>query len=263
MNEGVFDQENENDEVFSDSSSQPMSEEDHNYLEDLVGEGKKFHDVQSLARGKYESDKFIESLQRETKELRDELKKRMAVEEVADKIYNLQRTDVSNAEPDEDSLQIGSDKNKPQSGFSKQEIEELLDKKMKERDNLTRAEKNLNEVSDTLRKKFGDKTTSYLQQKAQELGMSIQNLKNEAVKNPRVFYKLIDFDQVTQPTRTQSSATPPQNRVNTSSFTSGTQERNAAYYAKLYKENPKLRLDRNMAIQEHKDALRLGEKFYE
>ena len=56
-----------------DPSSQTVpTNENPSSVGELVGEGKKFSDVESLAKGKLESDKHVENLENQIKENADE-----------------------------------------------------------------------------------------------------------------------------------------------------------------------------------------------
>src|SRR5688500_13285080 len=61
-------------------------DEDKDGEAELVGEGKKFKDHKSLAKGKAESDAFISHLQKELAEMREELNKRITFEDLMTKI---------------------------------------------------------------------------------------------------------------------------------------------------------------------------------
>ena len=57
-----------------------------NPLDQLVGEGKKFSNVEELVRSYNHSQQFIEQLQTETKGLREELGQRVGAEDLFRKI---------------------------------------------------------------------------------------------------------------------------------------------------------------------------------
>ena len=52
------------------------------YLEQLVGEGKKYSNPEELAKAYFNADGFINHLKNETGSLREELEKRMTLEEL-------------------------------------------------------------------------------------------------------------------------------------------------------------------------------------
>ena len=72
--------------VFDEATGTPKEETQTSELADLVGEGKKFATVEDLAKGKQESDRFIEQLQGELSGLREDLGKRMTSEQVLEEI---------------------------------------------------------------------------------------------------------------------------------------------------------------------------------
>src|SRR4029450_8159059 len=86
--------------LFSDESDINV-DPNKNYLEELVGEGKKFKTPEDLARGKAESDSFIERLQKELHGLRNELKSRLQLEEVVDRISSASKSPISEQPPRE------------------------------------------------------------------------------------------------------------------------------------------------------------------
>src|SRR5437773_6950457 len=51
----------------------PETDPNKNYLEDLVGDGKKFKSPEELARGKFESDTYIKILEKRLDEYRDDI----------------------------------------------------------------------------------------------------------------------------------------------------------------------------------------------
>src|SRR5688572_2981716 len=56
-----------NDNVFQDDQSTK------NYFDELVGEGRKFKTQEDLARAKFESDQYIETMKMRMDEFRDEI----------------------------------------------------------------------------------------------------------------------------------------------------------------------------------------------
>lgn len=229
-----------------------------NYLEELVGEGKKFKSVDELARGKAESDAYIQTLTSKLDELRDELTKRKTVEEVADLLRSRQDKVPSNHAHDDGD---GEDEPVVPNSFKQEDIEALLEKKLQEKEAMSRAERNLNEVNEKLRNKFGDGASKVLMEKADQLGVSMEYLEAQAKANPKVFYRLIDLDRTTS---SFTPHTPPSSSVNTvMSDGLGEGARTASYYEKLFKAQPHLRWDPKITIQQHKDAQRLKEKFFD
>ena len=253
--------------VFNTDPSEVQTEvlEDKNYLEELVGEGKKFKDVGSLAKGKAEADAYIETLTRKLDALSEEVNKRKTAEEIADQLRS-QMADRSSSsqeayqppvenENDGQSLS-GNNNNK----LSMADIEKLVEERLQKDKELSKAQQNVNTVNERLVKEYGASAPKVLQDKAVELGVSVEYLKQQAQVSPQVFFNLVGLGGQKQ---VQANFVPPQSSMNTASSEPSGTVRNKSFYDKLYRENPHLRSDSKTTIQEHRDAVRLGEKFYE
>lgn len=251
------------DDVFSgkDPAQQtPQIDPDKSYVEQLVGEGKKFKDAEALARGKLESDTYIETLLAKIDSVSTELEKRMTAEEIADQIRSQMQPNPSNQQelpnPDGENGQGNQNQNnKP--NFTTDDIEALLEKKLEEKSAVSRKQANIDEVNKTLRDKIGVTANQVLADKATEMGVTLEYLKEQAAISPKAFYNMINLN----PQQTQGTGfVPPDSSVTTPP--SGTTVRNKAYYDKMYRENPKLRMDAKTTVQEHKDMQRLGVEFF-
>jgi hypothetical protein len=60
--------------LLDQSNSQPTLDENKNYYEELVGEGKKFKDEKELAKGKWIADEYVKTLERSLDEMRNDYK---------------------------------------------------------------------------------------------------------------------------------------------------------------------------------------------
>ena len=249
------------DDVFSgDTQATPTTETDDStsYIAKLVGDDKKFKDAEALARGKFESDTYIETLERKLDDINKELDQRMTAKEIADQIRSEMRPEQSSEQAHQrDRENEQGNQNQANQNFSTDDIERLLEKKLEERSKTTRSQANIAEANKVLRDKIGATANQYLQGKADEMGVSLEYLKEQAAVSPKAFFNLIGLNQ-SQPTATGFN--PPSSSVSTPD--SGTSERTKAYYDKLYRENPKLRVDKKTTIQEHRDMQRLGERFF-
>lgn len=225
------------------------------YLEDFVGEGKKFKDTEALARGKFESDAFIARLQKENDEMRQELQKRLTLEEFMDQMSEREnRREV--VEPNGERPV----ERENASEFKLEDIEALLEQRMQERDRLSAKEKNMQTVAETLSKAWGENAQVELNRKARELGLTVQDLKAYAEQTPAVFYRLVGVDSGNN-TRFSPSAPAPSS-VATDRVPLGTSEKNLAYYNKMKKESPKQYWSREVQAEMHRQAQKLGENFF-
>jgi hypothetical protein len=90
--------------VFDETSGTTQTTEEtitENFLENLVGDGKKFtdpealaNDPEALAKGKYEADKFVKDLERQNAELREDLEKTAKLDELMELVRNQNKTEV-------------------------------------------------------------------------------------------------------------------------------------------------------------------------
>ena len=164
-----------------------LSTEDKDYLNELVGDGKKFKTVQDLAKGKVTSDNFIEKLKSELSELRTELRSRKTVEEL------LAEKNSNRAEPNPNNNQqvLGDDVNSQTPSLK--DLESLLDRKLTEKEQLTARQRNLDQVKNTLLDTWGSSYPQKLMQVARENGYSQAMLDQMAQENPNAFYRLVDL----------------------------------------------------------------------
>lgn len=224
------------------------------YLNQLVGEGKKFKDMEALAKGKLEADRHIGEI---TKTL-DELRAELAKQDYAKSLLE-QMSKGSEATAEQSSLNTPSPSNTENTTQSASEdIEALVEKVITAKERTRTVSQNLSVVSEEMEKQYGDKAGQILKTKSTELGMSIERLKEIAAESPTAFFQLVGVSakgKPTAPVATQSS-------IRSENFSSNSQERDFDYYQKIRKENRSLYYSpkvQNMMIQ---DRQRLGDKFY-
>jgi hypothetical protein len=240
--------------LFEDETN-PVIDPTKNYLEEYVGEGKKFKDAAALAKAKAEADAFIERLKNENKGLRGQLNQQVTLEAVLDKLNKAKNTD---GEPPPNNQ---SGDNKPKE-VTEDDIEKLLDRRLTERERQTLAKSNETEATDALVAKFGslEQAKAQIRQKAAELELKPEELRAMAQTRPKAFLTLMGVGQ----TQRQSHNPPPRSTVN--SVTEGfnpTGERTKKYYDNLKKTDPKLYWTPKVQNEIHAQALRLRERFFD
>lgn len=244
------------DDLFAgiDDKTDPVVEEGKNYLEELVGEGRKFKSPEELARGKVEADAFIERLKSELAELRNELSSRVRLEEAIDKL-------LSNQTP---AAPANGDNHAPDDGGSKtemlttQQIEEMLERRLSEREKEQVRARNLAEVRNKLAETFGPDYVSKLKQLAVELGTSNEELNKLAAENPKMFLRLVNVGGNSAPVQNPL----PKSGISPDAARPQTGVRNKAYYDNLRKTDPRTYWTPKIQNQLYNDRLALGEKFY-
>lgn len=175
------------------------------YFDSLVGEGKKYKDVEALAKAKAEADKFIDHILQEKKEVEEELKKRLATQELVDQLTGkwAQSNIGQQQSLQQDSLvtQMNTQDVSPQP-HNPEDVKELIRKTLKETQQELVANNNLNEVKTVLSNAWGKEQVSFkLKEKAKEIGVGESFLDDLAKHQPKAFLKLIGIDQ---PTHTQN-----------------------------------------------------------
>ena len=247
--------------VFNQKDSGETRRDVENYLSELVGEDKKFKSPEDLAKGKWEADNYIGTLESKLDELRKELEKRETADEIADRLQQqFSNREASSRETHQTpSENARTDDQKNFEGLSREELVKLLDQRLEEREVVSKAQRNRAEVSKTLNEKIGATANKWLADRANDLGVTVQYLQQQAEVSPKAFYNLVGLNQQ----QGNVGFNPPSSSLNSGArLDSGTQVRNNAFYEKLFKENPKLRFDAKTTVQMHKDATRMGEAFF-
>jgi hypothetical protein len=217
-----------------------------NPLETLVGDGKKFKSVEDLAAGKLEADEYIEQLKREQAEMREELNRRLAVEDQLRVLEEQRRQSANNQEV----------KTPPASepALSKDDLVALVRQVNQEDQSTAQNSRNLQSVLDKLIDTYGDadKAKAAVAAKAEELGVSPQFLQEVAMKSPKAFLKQLDLDEQPRstPAGTQSTVTPATLDRTVGAPKPGTYK----YYENIRKTDPATYFKPEVQTQLHKDA---------
>jgi len=248
--------------LFTNASTDDhgASGDDTNPVELLVGEGKKFKSVEDLAKGKLEADRFIQRLQDELQTVRSDLATAKRLEEIVDR---LSTGSVQSAIPpvtEDQTNQNGADGK----GDTSVNFEELVEKALTKKEQEKRQKDNIEEVSRTLTEAWGPGFVNKLVAEAAALGMSKDEVNALAARNPKALYRLVG---VTGESQARGSApnlfTPPTSNVNTTGFKPSNGERGKSYYDKLKRDNPSLYNTPRIQQQEYKDAMALGDRFFQ
>lgn len=209
-----------------DQNTIDVIDENQDFLAELVGEGKKFADVQALAKGKAAADAHITSLERSLSELREDLKNRGTTQDLLDAIKALKNEPPASPPPANhaDPEVVG----KP--GLTEDDIERLL----AQREEKSRKAANLNTAVSKLKEQYGNQYTVEVQKKAAELGVTTAYMQNLAETSPQLFAQLF-------PARQKSndvfSAPPQGQRSSVSTAFGGTGEKYSDF-DKIRKSDP-------------------------
>lgn len=227
-----------------------------NYVEELVGEGKKFKTIEDLARGKFESDMYIDHFKQRHDELRDDYKRLKseyeagpALKELVDQLKNSQqsRNDDTHVEKEDKS-----------DTFDLTQIENLIQNKIASTKQQEREEQNFAMVQSRLMEQYGPQYQNALKQQITELGLTTDFVNDLARKHPKVLFRTLGLDGKTPSEQFQA---PPQSMVRSDPFTPNSPKRTWSYYEKMRKEKPAQYFDPKIQDQMFKDAVALGDAF--
>lgn len=227
-------------------------------LEALVGDSKKFKTVEDLAKGKLESDAFILKLQEETQTLRSLLEQTEVNKTRETLLQEILQTMNDNTNPG--TIQTNdtttTTSNQPPQQLSLEDIVKVIEQREEQRQELN----NFNQAMDKVKEVYGDRSDEFVENRAKELSVSVDELKAMAKKSPKAFLTMVGVAAGKQQAAPLSGVNSQ--AVLGSQQSSGT--RNKAYYDKLQAEMGgwKFATNRNLQIQLHKDMQALGDAWY-
>jgi hypothetical protein len=226
------------------------------FLGHLVGDGKKFNDHESLAKGKYESDLHVSNLERQLVELREDLDQGTKITELMDLVR-----EQNKPKPVEDPTKTPVVPGDTSSGqMTEEELKALIATHVSERDKHSHETRNLVEADKALETKYGEAAGRVLAHRAGQLGMSVEEMKTAASINPKVFYRLMGMDGDNKSTDTGTFTGGAQRSEGVE--LKGADTRNSAFYSKMRKEKKGNYYSPKVQMQMMKDAEALGEAFY-
>lgn len=240
-----------------DQTDLPVLDQNKNYLEELVGEGKKFKSPEELARGKYEADNYVKTLESRMDELRNDylrLKDDSASRAKLEDLINQMKTQqlASSEQP------LANEVTEKPTLDTKQ-IESLVSTKVQEIEQLRKEKDNFNSVQTKLREVFGDNYAGKLKEQIDNLGLTTDFANDLARKHPGVFMKTFGLESQIKQDNFQA---PPKGSVRSDTFRpQGAQKRSWSYYQELKKSDPSIYYSKKIANQMHDDMMSLGEAF--
>jgi len=221
-------------------------------LEDLVGEGKKYKDPDALAKAYANIEGHSATLEKELADLR-------AARDLAEaKLKNqLPPKDGEQAKPPVDDNQPPAPKSsaKDEVDFRSQIREEVKALNEQERGlaNLDTVAKKLAELEGSPRA-----ASEAIKRKADELGVTVDWLKETAMRSPTAFYSAMG---VNIHGGTSRSTPAPHSDVRLDSRNGGN-VRDFEYFDKLRKDNPKLYFSAETQREMFEARKKMGEDFY-
>lgn len=213
------------DDIFEDTNLNLDPEKD--YYEELVGEGRKYKDNKALAFSNVHKDAFIEQLKTELEETRNEVQTRLNLEQFL--------TDLKTVvpKPGSNDSQDHFERNDDKTVMSDEELAALVRKQVMAMKGQETAASNLSNFSTMVQSAYGPNAAAKLRSQALELGMTVDEVKALAARNPKAATKLLGIGEQ-RPVDTFD--TPP--RSQSMSLPQGGNKRGASYFESIRKSKP-------------------------
>jgi hypothetical protein len=241
------------DDIFAPVDLPDNDDLDKDYLSELVGDDKQFKTVQDLAKSKVHANRHIKTLEEKLDELRKELETRTKMDDFMTEVKKVLPGQVPNQPQTSVTPDVKND-----GGLDDSTLEQKLEALLAQREQKTKTESNINKVQRVMKENFGDDANLVINKKAQDLGMSPKALQQIAVESPTAFFNLVGAQEVVE---RDNPPVVPRSGVNPGN--SGySPVRNAAFYEKMKRENPKLYFDSKTTVTMIMDRQVLGDKFY-
>lgn len=232
-------------------------ETEESYVKKLVeARGEKWQDPEVIAKGKFEADNHIKELERQLEELRGDLSKNEYAKQLLETLQGKAGATTSpNSVDAQQKEQEGSSADQNTTGDAG-DLESLVEETIRKREQQQTAQQNLSQVQETLGKAFGTEANKVVQERAKELGMSLDRLQDIATESPSAFMRLIGESPAVETNPAPSSS------VNTTAKFNQTNERNWSYYQELRRSKPKQYYSPKVQNSLVQDRQRLGDRFY-
>jgi hypothetical protein len=233
--------------LFSDEDNDP----DKDFVGTLVGEDKKFKDVNALAKSKLASDAHILKIESENAQLRQKLQ----TSKTLDEYFAQSRSNPSPSNPSSPQ-QDEPERNE----VSIEQVESLVGKRFQEHLTHEQQKNNLAYVQVEVERRLGPNYKKLMRDRAVEVGEAEENLTQLAMTKPKLFLELM----VPKISSGESIPHLPRTQVDTSKMGHmGSTVRNESFYKKLRQTDLKKYNSREVQTQMHRDALALKDKFFQ
>lgn len=170
---------------------QPSAQSDNLWADQLAsiqnerGEAK-YKDLPTALDALKHSQEYIPSLKQENETLKEKVER---LEKEAQERQALEDTLSRLTEPkQEPTAQPGP------SGLTEEQVASLLEQRLTAREEQQRSQANLAQVSDAIRRQYGDKAKDVIAQKCEEYGMTPSDMESFAAKNPKAVSALFNVN---------------------------------------------------------------------
>src|SRR5882672_6795829 len=230
----------------------PQIDPNKDYFEELVGEGKKFKSPAELARGKAESDLYIEHMKGRMDELRQDYTKLHneynagpKLKETLDQyMQELKQSQGNQVPPVQEDKSVVLDENK---------ISEMVKQHIQATKQLDAEDTNAKTVESKLQATYGPNYKQLVSQQINQMGMTVEFFNDMARKYPDALMRTLSIDS----RQGDTFQAPPTSTQRSDPFASPVKRTNA-YYQKMRQTDPVKYRDPKTQDQMYKDYLALG-----
>jgi len=253
--------------VFTDSAATKQPEQNAeqtqteaspqaSFLDKLVEtKGENWRDPETLAKGKLEADGYIKNLEDQLVQMREDMKKQDYQADLLAQLQNkaTETTTVNNGESNNNNGSI--DTQNTTGVVDEDTLKSLVEKTLTQREKNSTVQQNLSQVDKELESSFGTEAAATVQKKAEELGMSMDRLRDIASESPSAFFTLIGPPEKTFSPMVLGSVRTEGVNMQASA------DRNWSYYQNLRRENPNQYYSPKIQQQLIQDKMKMGDKF--
>tara|TARA_R110000796_G_scaffold24700_1_gene70151 strand:- start:213 stop:992 length:780 start_codon:yes stop_codon:yes gene_type:complete len=223
----------------------------------VEAKGENWNNPEVLAKGKLEADGYIQQLESQLTQMREDLGKQDYAQKLLDQLQNkaADPTTANAAMPNNNNNTGGTSDGNTNPNLSEDDLKSLVEKTLSAREKDGLVKQNLSIVDQELEKSYGTEAKATVQKKADELGISIERMQEIAAESPNAFFSLIGEPKKTFNPMVQGSVRTE--GVNMKSST----ERNWAYYQNLRRTNNHEYYTPKVQQQLMEDKMRMGDGF--
>lgn len=252
--------------IFEDNGDRPvLVDPNKDYLSEYVGDGKKFKDAAELAKAKAHSDAFIERLQRELSGIRSELNTRVKLEELMDRMSTTNTDKNVSSQGTQTPGENGQDGTATRN-LSPEDIEKVIEQRLQAKEQERRITENVSTVKNRLMAEFGDNYVAELEARTKALGLSKDFVAEIAKREPKALFTMLGIESVAgsqQKSQNDVFSAPPKSSLNTAGFgIKDDGEKKFNDFEKIRKQDPARYWSAQVQNELHRQAMKLGEKFY-
>lgn len=193
----VFDGNNQEQSGGPDNAKAPGNQQS-SFIESLVGDGKKYATTEDLAKSRVHADEHISKLEEENAKLRGEVEKAKAREELMEELKQQRGADNAPAQA-----------NTPAETITADQIDKRIDDVLSQRTASERAAANLEKAAEAVYAIHGDKSPDFMEQKAAELGVGVEFLKQTGAQSPAALLSILGISEA--PAVKREADIPPSN----------------------------------------------------